>query len=109
MTANPSFFARSDTATRNRPERAIVAATAFPFLTGAIPTARLKLRPLQAEDAPRVAMFVATIGWWSFMAAWLFMVAIVLSANWSVYAGRDAFEPLARVYRSGPRAAVHPA
>ena len=36
MTANPSFFARSDTATRNRPERAIVAATAVGLLIGII-------------------------------------------------------------------------
>ena len=57
----------------------------------------------------RVEMSRDPIVWWSFLAAFVFMVAIVLSANLFADAVRDAFDPRARVYRARPRAAVHPA
>jgi len=37
--------------------------------------------------------------WWSFLAAFVFMVAIVLAANLLADAVRDAFDPRARVHR----------
>ncbi len=56
----------------------------------------------------RVEMSRDPIVWWSFLAAFVFMVAIVLSANLFADAVRDAFDPRARVYRSRARAAVQP-
>lgn len=50
-------FARSDTARWSRPERTSIATGSFPFLTETLHTTRLKLRPFQITDAPRVAMF----------------------------------------------------
>lgn len=38
-------------------ERPTTTSDGFDFLTGPLPTARLKLRPFQITDAPRVAMF----------------------------------------------------
>lgn len=38
-------------------ERTTTPSDGFPFLTGTLPTARLKLRPFSIEDAPRIAMF----------------------------------------------------
>ena len=38
-------------------ERPTTTSDGFPFLTAPLPTARLKLRPFQITDAPRVAMF----------------------------------------------------
>ena len=40
--------------------------------------------------------------WWSFAAAFVFMVAIVLAANLFADAVRDAFDPRARVHRPTP-------
>ncbi len=57
MTATTSLSARSDTTTWSRPERALVVESGFPFLAETVHTPRLKLRPLQVTDAPRVAMF----------------------------------------------------
>ena len=56
----------------------------------------------------RVEMSRDPIVWWSFLAAFVFMVAIVLSANLFADAVRDAFDPRARVYRPRQRAAAHP-
>lgn len=56
----------------------------------------------------RVEMSRDPIVWWSFLAAFVFMVAIVLSANLFADAVRDAFDPRARVYRARARAAVQP-
>jgi peptide/nickel transport system permease protein len=39
------------------------------------------------------------IVWWSFAAAFVFMVAVVLAANLFADAVRDAFDPRARVHR----------
>lgn len=96
MTANSSFVARSDTATRSRPERAIVAETLHPFLTGTIPTARLKLRPLRAEDAPRVAIFA---GEWD--------VARMLARVPHPYSERDARDFIAGAAVGKALAIVH--
>jgi peptide/nickel transport system permease protein len=42
--------------------------------------------------------------WWSFAAAFAFMVALVLAANLFADGVRDAFDPRARVFR--PRLAA---
>lgn len=47
----------------------------------------------------RLEMSREPVVWWSFMAAFVFMVAIVLSANLFADAVRDAFDPRARVFR----------
>lgn len=52
----------------------------------------------------RVEMSRDPIVWWSFAAAFVFMVGIVLSANLFADAVRDAFDPRARVARPVPRA-----
>lgn len=57
----------------------------------------------------RLEMSRDPIVWWSFLAAFVFMVAIVLSANLFADAVRDAFDPRARVYRPRQRAASLPA
>ena len=56
----------------------------------------------------RVEMSRDPIVWWSFLAAFVFMVAIVLSANLFADAVRDAFDPRARVYRPRARAVAQP-
>jgi peptide/nickel transport system permease protein len=52
----------------------------------------------------RVEMSRDPLVWWSFAAAFVFMVAIVLAANLLADAVRDAFDPRARVHR--PRHAL---
>jgi peptide/nickel transport system permease protein len=47
----------------------------------------------------RVEMSRDPLVWWSFVAAFVFMVAIVLAANLFADAVRDAFDPRARVAR----------
>jgi peptide/nickel transport system permease protein len=47
----------------------------------------------------RVEMSRDPVVWWSFAAAFVFMVAIVLAANLFADAVRDAFDPRARAYR----------
>jgi peptide/nickel transport system permease protein len=47
----------------------------------------------------RVEMSRDPVVWWSFAAAFVFMVAIVLAANLLADAVRDAFDPRARVHR----------
>ncbi|MDE2401808.1 MAG: ABC transporter permease [Burkholderiales bacterium] len=47
----------------------------------------------------RVEMSRDPVVWWSFMAAFVFMVGIVLAANLFADAVRDAFDPRARVQR----------
>jgi len=47
--------------------------------------------------------------WWSFAAAFGFMVVLVLAANLFADGVRDAFDPRARVFRAGRRAARVPA
>lgn len=42
-------------------ERTPPTGTGFPFLAAPVPTARLKLRPLTIEDAPRIAMFASDV------------------------------------------------
>lgn len=47
----------------------------------------------------RAEMSREPVVWWSFAAAFVFMVAIVLAANLFADAVRDAFDPRARVFR----------
>jgi peptide/nickel transport system permease protein len=46
--------------------------------------------------------------WWSFAAAFGFMVVLVLAANLFADGVRDAFDPRARVFRTGRRLARNP-